>query len=259
MKVQPFFHAETGSLTYVVSDSGLALIIDPVLDYKNGDISHSHIDHVLDYIKHKGLELRFVLDTHIHADHLSASHYVKLATGAKMVVSQRIREVFQQWKKKLGLENLATFDFLVSGKSKIHFGSKIIEVIETPGHTPACVTYKIDDNIFVGDTLFAPDKGTSRADFPGGSAEALYNSIQKLYELPNNTNVYLCHDYPPIGSAPTTCVKIDWQKRRNIMLNQNTSIYEYVFARSQRDASLKEPKLLNVAVPYNLTFKLPEK
>ncbi|NGN98985.1 MBL fold metallo-hydrolase [Grimontia sp. S25] len=257
MKVQPFFHAETGSLTYVVSDSGHALIIDPVLDYNNGDISHSHIDTVLEYIKRKGLELRYVLDTHIHADHLSASQYVKTATGAKTVISHRIREVFNQWKNKFGLGDLANFDYLVNGRSKIHFGSKVIEVIETPGHTPACVTYKVDDNVFVGDTLFAPDKGTSRVDFPGGSAEDLYHSIRKLYELPSGTNVYLCHDYPPLGSSPTMCVKMDWQKRRNIMLRDTTTMDEYVFVRSQRDESLKAPKLLDIAVPFNLTFQLP--
>ncbi|CZF82931.1 Beta-lactamase hydrolase-like protein [Grimontia celer] len=258
MKVQPFFHTETGSLTYVVSDSGLALIIDPVLDYKDGDISHSHIDNILEYIRRKGLELRFVLDTHIHADHLSASHYVRESTGAKTVISQRIKDVFSQWKSKFGLSKLATFDFLVNGNSKLHFGSKIIEVIETPGHTPACVTYKIADNVFVGDTLFAPDKGTSRVDFPGGSAEELYRSVQKLYALPSTTNVYLCHDYPPMGASPTMCVKLDWQKRRNVMLRQSTTIDEYVFARNQRDGSLKAPKLLDIAVPFNLTFKLPK-
>ncbi|WP_163391442.1 MBL fold metallo-hydrolase [Enterovibrio norvegicus] len=257
MKVQPFFHVETGSLTYVVSDSGFALIVDPVLDYKDGNITYTHVDSVLDYIKRKGLDLRFVLETHIHADHLSASQYIKNITGAKTVISEKIKEVFSQWKTKLNLKNVASFDFFVDGHSKIPFGSKVIEVIETPGHTPACITYKIDNHAFVGDTLFAPDKGTSRADFPGGSATALFHSIKKLYELPKETYIYLCHDYPPLGTAPTTRVKLDWQKRRNVMLSQNTSLNEYVFTRDRRDKSLKEPRLLNVAIPFNLTFRLP--
>ncbi|MGF1768243.1 MBL fold metallo-hydrolase [Enterovibrio makurazakiensis] len=257
MKVQPFFHVETGSLTYVVSDSGFALIVDPVLDYKDGNITYTHVDSVLDYIKRKGLDLRFVLETHIHADHLSASQYVKDITGAKSMISAKIKEVFSQWKAKLNLKNVANFDYFVDSDSRVPFGSKVIEVIETPGHTPACITYKIDDHIFVGDTLFAPDKGTSRADFPGGSSTTLFHSIQKLYQLPNDTTVYLCHDYPPLGASPTTHVKLDWQKRRNVMLNQQTSLNEYVFSRDRRDRSLLEPKLLNVAIPFNLTFRLP--
>ncbi|MGF1707001.1 MBL fold metallo-hydrolase [Enterovibrio baiacu] len=259
MKVQPFFHVETGSLTYVVSDSGFALIVDPVLDYRDGEISYTHVDSVLNYIKRKGLDLRLVLETHIHADHLSASQYVKDITGAKSVISAKIKEVFDQWKAKLNLKNVAHFDFFVDGHSQIPFGSKMIEVIETPGHTPACITYKIGDHIFVGDTLFAPDKGTSRADFPGGSAEDLFHSIKKLYQLPSETNVYLCHDYPPLGTAPTTCIKLDWQKRMNVMIKQNTSLKEYVFTRDRRDSSLMEPKLLNIAIPFNLTFLLPTK
>ncbi|WP_028025949.1 MBL fold metallo-hydrolase [Enterovibrio calviensis] len=259
MKVQPFFHMETGSLTYVVSDSGYALIVDPVLDYKDGEISYNHVDSVLEYIVQKGLDLRLVLETHIHADHLSASQYVKDITGAKSVISAKIKEVFNQWKAKLNLKSLASFDFFVDSHSRIQFGSKFIEVIETPGHTPACITYKIDDHVFVGDTLFAPDKGTSRADFPGASATELFHSIKKLYQLPRETNVYLCHDYPPLGAAPTSCVKLESQKRRNVMLSQNTSLSEYIFMRDRRDQLLKEPKLLNVAIPFNLTYLLPAK
>ncbi|WP_394209357.1 MBL fold metallo-hydrolase [Enterovibrio calviensis] len=257
MKVHPFFHVETGSLTYVVSDSGLAVIIDPVLDYKDGKILSTHIDEVLDFIKKKSLKLRYILDTHIHADHLSATDYVKKQMGGKTVMSKGIHHVFSYWKDKFGLEKLAKFDFLVGDNSRLHFGTKVIEVMETPGHTPACVTYRIDDCIFVGDTLFAPDRGTSRVDFPGGSAETLYQSIMKIYALPDNTNVYLCHDYPPIGISPTSCTPLEWQKKRNVMLNNQVSKDEYVMMRAGRDKVLNEPRLLNIAVPFNLTFKLP--
>ncbi|WP_232312791.1 MBL fold metallo-hydrolase [Enterovibrio coralii] len=233
------------------------MIIDPVLDYRDGEIGTSHIDDVIKFIKKKGLQIKYILDTHIHADHLSAADYVKSNEGGKTVIGKRIHDVFMHWKTKFGLSKLANFDFLVEQNSHLYFGDHIVEVIETPGHTPACVAYKIKNHLFVGDTLFAPDKGTSRTDFPGGSAESLFTSIKRLYTLPDHTNVYLCHDYPPLGAPPTSCVRLDWQKKRNVMLRQDTSEEEYVFARKQRDDALQAPRLLDIAVPFNLTFKLP--
>ncbi|MDD1784429.1 MBL fold metallo-hydrolase [Enterovibrio sp. ZSDZ35] len=258
MKVHPFFHTETGSFTYVVSDSGLAMIIDPVLDYRDGEIGTSYIDDILTFIEKKSLKIKYIFDTHIHADHLSAAGYIKHAVGGKTVIGKRIYDVYAHWKKKYGLTQLVDFDYLVDDASRLNFGSSVIEVIETPGHTPSCVSYKINNHIFVGDTLFSPDRGTSRTDFPGGSAESLFSSIKKLYTLPNNTIVYLCHDYPPNGSSPISKISLGWQKKRNVMLRQDTSKKEYVLIRNRRDDGLKPPHLLSIAVPFNLTYQLPK-
>ena len=257
MKIQPFFHRESGSLSYLISHQNKAVIIDPVLDYKDGQISTKHVDTILSQVHTQGLKINYVLDTHIHADHLSAAQYVKDQTGAKTVISHRIREVYDQWQQPLALEALSEFDLFVDSTSQLPLGDKTISVIETPGHTPACLTYHIDGHIFVGDTLFKPEKGTARADFPGGSAETLYHSIQSLYSLDDKTQLHLGHDYPPADEPAMVDIPLSVQKELNAMIRPTTSLQEYVDIRLSRDKTLNNPKLLDVAVAFNLTFALP--
>src|SRR6185437_15481931 len=195
--VQAFFDPATATATYLVSDpaSKAAAVIDPVLDYepRGARISTTSADRLLAAVEAGGLELRYVLETHAHADHLSAADYIRRQTGAKVVIGVRISEVQQTFIPRFEADDVtpdgAAFDQLVSEGDRLELGEMQIEVLHTPGHTPACVTYRIGDAAFVGDTLFMPDYGTARADFPGGDATALYRSIRKILSLPPETRL----------------------------------------------------------------------
>lgn len=261
MRIETFYHPQTFTLTYVVHDpeSRDAVVIDPVLDYepKSSQTSTTSAGLVEDFIRRNELQLRYILETHAHADHLSGSQYLKRAFGASVVIGADITEVQKTFK---GLFNLpddfptdgSQFDKLVEDGEVLSAGSLRIETIATPGHTPACVTYKIEDAVFTGDALFIEDFGTGRCDFPKGSAEALYDSIQKLYRLPDETRVFVGHDYQPRGRALRAETTIGASKRENVQLAASTTKEEFVKFRTERDASLPAPNLLFQSVQINI-------
>jgi glyoxylase-like metal-dependent hydrolase (beta-lactamase superfamily II) len=260
INIEPFYDARTYTLTFVVWDPNTrdAVVIDPVLDYEPvGSFTFTEsVDKVTEFIRGKELELRWVLETHAHADHLSGSQILKRRFGAGVVIGEKIRVVQETFKGLFDLPELRTdggqFDRLVREGEALEAGSMKIEVIETPGHTPACVTYKIEDAIFTGDALFTEDYGTGRCDFPKGSAEDLYASIQKLYALPDHTRVFVGHDYQPNGREVRWETTIGASKAKNPQLNKNTAREAFVSMRKARDATLAAPRLLFQSVQVNI-------
>jgi glyoxylase-like metal-dependent hydrolase (beta-lactamase superfamily II) len=262
MEIRHFYDPRTFTLTYVVFDPATkdAVVIDPVLDYDPlaALTSTESVEEVSRFIQEKQLKLRWVLETHAHADHLSASQYLKRRFDAGVAIGARITEVQTTFKAVFDLpETFATdgsqFDKLLADGEVLKAGSLPIEVIGTPGHTPACVTYKIHDAIFTGDAIFMEDYGTGRCDFPRGSAADLYDSIyNKLYKLPDTTRVFVGHDYQPGGRDLAFESTIGMEKEKNIQLRAGTGKEEFVRFRSQRDATLQAPRLLFPSVQVNV-------
>lgn len=259
--IQAFFHTESHTVTYLVSDpeTHFAAIIDPVLDYDHftGNIRTQSIDQILDAADEQALKIVWVLETHAHADHLSAAPYVKKLTGALIAIGEHIKEVQLLFKSQFNLDDVSgegrEFDRLLRDGDSFMLGHLTVEVLHTPGHTPACVSYRIGNAVFVGDTLFMPDYGTARTDFSGGSAQILYRSIQKLLELPPDTRLFMCHDYMaperPYFAWETTVAKT---RMDNIHVNQAISEDAFIQMRQQRDAGLAPPKLLIPAIQVNI-------
>jgi glyoxylase-like metal-dependent hydrolase (beta-lactamase superfamily II) len=269
MEIRPFFDARTFTLTYVVHDPETrdAVVIDPVLDYDPlaGLTFTESIEAVSRFVEEQGLVVRWVLETHAHADHLSGSQYLKRRFGAGIAIGARITEVQETFKAVFDLPDSfltdgSQFDRLLSGGDVLHAGRLPFEVLATPGHTPACVSYRIEDAVFTGDALFMEDSGTGRCDFPRGSAADLYDSIHdRLYALPDATRVFVGHDYQP-GGRPLACEStIVREKERNVHLRAATAKEEYVRFRTQRDATLGPPKLLFPSVQVNVDAgRMPE-
>jgi glyoxylase-like metal-dependent hydrolase (beta-lactamase superfamily II) len=266
--VHHVFDDRTNTLTYVVWHPGTldAVIIDPVLDY---DPVGSHtwtasVDGILELVRTHGLHVHYVLETHAHADHLSGSQPLRRALDAKLAIGERIVQVQETFQRLFDLPpsfhvDGRQFDRLLRDEDHLRAGALSIEVIATPGHTPACVTYKIGDAVFTGDALFMDDYGTGRCDFPGGSADALFTSIQRLYLLPDDTRVFVGHDYLPNGRALRWETTIGASKRTNAQLNATTSREAFVWLRNQRDATLAAPRLLFQSVQVNVAGgHLPE-
>ncbi len=259
--VEPFFDPATFTLTFVVADLATkdAVVIDPVLDYDpaSGSTSTAAVDQVTAYLRGNGLRVHYVLETHAHADHLSASQLLRRRFEAQIAIGARIREVQETFK---GLFDLAAdfatdgsqFDRLLVDGETVRAGALAIEVIATPGHTPACVSFKIGDAVFTGDALFTEDYGTGRCDFPRGSAAELYDSIQRLYQLPDATRVFVGHDYQPGGRAVRWQTTIGASKAENPQLNARTARDEFVQMRQARDATLAAPRLLFPSVQVNV-------
>ena len=262
MKIKPFYDPVTYTLTYVVWDPQTedAIVIDPVLDYDalSSQTSTARADEVTAFVRAQGLRLRYILETHAHADHLSGSQLLKRRFEAPIAIGEKITEVQKVFKNVFDLpESFATdgsqFDRLLRDGEVLEAGSLSIEVIATPGHTPACVTYRIDDVIFTGDALFTEDYGTGRCDFPAGSAEALYESVhEKLYHLPDETRVFVGHDYQPNGRELRWQTTIGESKRKNPQLRAETSREEFVAFRTARDETLAAPRLLYPSVQVNI-------
>jgi glyoxylase-like metal-dependent hydrolase (beta-lactamase superfamily II) len=261
MHVEPFFDPRTSTLTYVVHDPSTrdAVVIDPVLDFDpaSGRIWTESVDRVGDHLRREQLRLHFVLETHAHADHLSGSQLLRRRFDARVAIGARIREVQETFRPVFDLPgSFATdgrqFDRLLADGEVVHAGALAIEVIPTPGHTPACVTYRIGDAIFTGDALFTEDYGTGRCDFPRGSADALYDSIQRLYALPDATRVFVGHDYQPGGREVRWETTIAASKARNPQLSATTSREAFVATRQARDAALPAPRLLYPSVQVNI-------
>lgn len=261
MTIQHFYDAATSTLTYVVFDAQTkdAVVIDPVLDYDPAGAqtgTHS-VDEVAAYVEAQGLRLHYVLETHAHADHLSSSQYLKRRFDAKIAIGARITEVQSTFRALFDREDIpadgSQFDRLLADGEVVHAGSLAIEVIATPGHTPACVTFRIGDAVFTGDAIFVEDQGTGRCDFPRGSADALYRSVQeRLYTLPEETRVFVGHDYQPNGRALRFETTIGAEKRSNVQLTATTTRADYVRFREERDRGLTPPRLLLPSVQVNI-------
>jgi glyoxylase-like metal-dependent hydrolase (beta-lactamase superfamily II) len=261
MKIKNFYDQETATFTYIVSDenSKKCAIIDPVMSYNihSGKTSHEPADEIINYIKSEDLVLEWILETHIHADHITSSNYLKEKLGGKIALGEGIKEVINFWAPIFNLTNDASFkkdefDHLFKDGEKFLIGNLEVKIMYTPGHTPACVSYLIKDSIFVGDTIFLPRLGTARTDFPGGSAKNLYRSIQKILALPNETKIFVGHDYPEEGKEPQFMCKVIDQKKYNILVNENISEEEYIATRNKRDVGKAVPKLLLPSIQVNI-------
>ena len=257
--IQPFFHAPTGTWSYVVSLGTDAVVIDPVLDYdhRSGRVSTDSARNLLDHIATRGLHVHRILETHAHADHLSAAAFVRARTSAMLSIGAGIRTVQAHFAGVFGIATdddtlVHAFDQLLSDGEVIQAGRLRIEVMATPGHTADGLSYRIGDNVFIGDTLFAPDLGTARCDFPGGSIEQLYASIHRFYALPDETVLWLCHDYPPAGRERRASVSVGESRRDNRMLAGDTTLETFRSARSARDAGLPAPNLLYPSLQVNI-------
>ena len=269
--IQHFFDENTNTFSYVVSDPATrqCAIIDSVLDYDPASATTStiHADEIIAYIHKNELTVEWILETHVHADHLTASQYLKSQLGGKIAMSHKISIVQETFSAIYNLDikyfnSHQSFDYLFDDHETFMIGELQAYNIPTPGHTPACLSYVIGDAVFVGDTLFMPDYGTARCDFPKGSAGQLYDSVQSLYELPEETRVFLCHDYLPESRERyehETLLKT--QKEQNIHIHTGVSKAEFIEMRTQRDATLTMPKLILPSIQINMDagkFPQPE-
>ncbi|MEQ8967657.1 MAG: MBL fold metallo-hydrolase [Azospirillaceae bacterium] len=259
--VTAFFHEPTFTCTYVVADptTKKAAVIDSVLDYdpKSGRTGTATAEEVVEHVRARGLTLDWILETHIHADHLSAAPFVKARLGGRCGIGRHIDRVQATWKSIYNAEPAfrtdgSQFDHLFEDGESFKVGSIDAAVLHTPGHTPACLSYRIGDAVFVGDTLFMPDFGTARCDFPGGSARTLYGSIRRLLDLPPETRMFVGHDYAPGGRAYAWETTVAEQHRANIHVHDGVDEAAFVAMREARDATLDMPTLLLPSIQVNM-------
>lgn len=266
--IHAFFDEPTNTVSYLVADpeTKQAAVVDPVLDYdhKSGKASAKSADAILAKAKQEGFTISLVLETHVHADHLSGAPYIKVKTGARVAIGERIREVQKIFRPVFNATDVSgdgsEFDILFSDGDMFEIGNLKGEVIATPGHTPACVSFKIGDAVFVGDTLFMPDYGTARADFPGGDARTLYRSIKRLMALPRETRLFMCHDYLPKEGRKNYAweTTVGEELARNVHVHEGVSEEDFVKMRTERDATLSAPALLMPSIQVNMRAgKLP--
>jgi glyoxylase-like metal-dependent hydrolase (beta-lactamase superfamily II) len=259
--IEPFFDPTTATVSYVVYDApgGRAAVIDAVLDFdpKSGRTSTASADRLLDFLAGHRLTLEWILETHAHADHLSAARYVKRRAGGRIAIGERIRQVQGAFKKIFNLEpefrlDGSQFDHLFAEDETFAIGKLEGRVLFVPGHTPADAAYQVGDAVFVGDTLFMPDVGTARCDFPGGNAHTLYRSVRRLLELPRGTRLFMCHDYPPPERGPTWQTTVGEERLGNIHVRDGIAEEQFVAMRTARDATLEMPVLLLPSVQVNV-------
>lgn len=260
-EITAFFDEPTNTVSYLVADpvTRAAAVIDPVFDYDHpsGTVDTRAIEHILKVAGERGYTIQWTLETHAHADHLSASPFVKAKTGARIGIGEHIKDVQRIFRPVFNATDLRTdgsdFDHLFSDGEIFHIGELKVEVLYVPGHTPADIAYRIGDAVFVGDTLFMPDYGTARADFPGGDARQLYRSIRKLLELPGQTRLFLCHDYKAPGrdvyAWETT---VEEERRNNVHVREGVSEDDFVAMRMRRDETLSMPRLLLPSIQVNI-------
>ncbi|HET9413519.1 MAG TPA: MBL fold metallo-hydrolase [Pseudolabrys sp.] len=260
-QVQAFFDQATNTVTYLIADAatGRAAVVDPVLDYdqRSGKVSARSADAILGAAARRGLHIDWILETHAHADHLSAARYLRAKTGAQVGIGEHIREVQRIFRPVFNLDDVSgegeEFDRLFRDGETFSLGELQVAVLSTPGHTPACVSYRIGNTVFVGDTLFMPDYGTARADFPGGDARTLYRSIRRLLDLPAETVLFMCHDYKAPGRD-----RYAWQttvadeRERNVHVHDGVTESEFAALRASRDATLAAPALLLPSIQVNI-------
>ena len=261
MKIENFYDPNTATFTHIVicEESKKCAVIDSVMDYDifSGKISYSSAQKIIAYIKENNLTLEWILETHVHADHLTGASYLKENLGGKIAIGSEIKKVLQHWVPFFNIAkdtpiDGSQFDHLFVDGEKFFIGNLEVIVMHTPGHTPACACYLIGSNIFVGDTIFLPAMGTARTDFPGGSARQLYGSIQKILSLPNETKIFVGHDYPAEGKQPQAFCSVLEQKQSNILVNEKISEEQYVETRNKRDVGKAVPKLIMPSLQVNL-------
>lgn len=259
--VQSFFDPATWTVSYVVyeKEGSACAIIDSVLDYdaKSGRTRTTSADKLISFVQEKNLQIEWILETHAHADHLSAAHYLKKKIGGKIAIGAAITNVQDVFKRIFHLEpefrsDGHQFDHLLQDGETFAIGVLTAEALSVHGHTPACMAYRIGDAVFVGDTLFMPDVGTARCDFPGGDAHTLYRSIRKLLSLPAKTRLFMCHDYPPESRSAAWETTVAEQRAKNIHVHDGVSEEEFVKMRTERDATLQMPVLILPSVQVNI-------
>ncbi len=260
-QVMSFYDPATFTFTYVVydRDGGRAAVVDPVLDFDpaSARTSTASADRVLEFVRAHRLTVDWILETHAHADHLTAAAYLKRETGGQVAIGRGITQVQERFKTLFGLEpEFATdgsqFDRLFADGDTFEIGGLRARVLATPGHTDDSLTYVVGDAAFVGDTVFAPETGTARVDFPGGDARKLYRSIRALFDLPEDTRLFLCHDYPPAERSPQAQTSIQDQRQGNVHVGGAADEEAFVKMRTERDASLAAPKLILPALQVNI-------
>ena len=260
--IKHFFDAPTFTFTYVVHDpeTKLGVVIDPVLNYEPaaGKCTTESVNHLVNYVESENISIEYLLETHIHADHLSGTRALKNAIGGKVGIGSQVVQIQETFADVFNVESSfaadgSQFDVLFEDDESFTVGKLQFTVWHTPGHTPACVSYLVEDSIFVGDTLFMPDYGTARTDFPAGSAETLYRSIQRILSLPDQTRIFLCHDYGT-ESRPEVCEQttVEAEKLHNIHIGHLTSEEQFIEMREARDAKLSTPALLYPSVQFNM-------
>ena len=258
--IESFFDAVTFTATHLVwcERTRQAAVIDSVLDYNaaSGRTATHAADRVVDFVAARGLQLQWLLETHAHADHFSAAPYLRQRLGGRIAIGRRITELQGHFKSLFNAADMATdgapFDQLFDDGEVFAIGDLRCSVMHTPGHTPACVSYAIGDDVFVGDTLFMPDYGSARCDFPGGDARALYTSIRRLLALPGHTRLRLCHDYQPGGRTAVWTSTVDEQRAGNVHVREGISLEDFVAMREARDKTLGTPALMLPAVQVNV-------
>ncbi|MET0588076.1 MAG: MBL fold metallo-hydrolase [Novosphingobium sp.] len=259
--IEAFFDEPTNTVSYLVGDpdTGEAVVIDPVLDFDlpSGEVDVRSADRTLARAGELGWRIVMILETHAHADHLSAAPYIKGKTGAAVGIGEHIRDVQKIFRPVFGFDDMKTdgsdFDFLLADGQQLSVGNLRVEVLHVPGHTPADVAYVIGDAVFVGDTLFMPDYGTARADFPGGDARLLYRSIRRVLSLPAETRLFMCHDYKAPGRDDYRWeTTVGEQLRSSVHINETVSEDAFVEMREARDATLAVPRLLLPSIQVNI-------
>ena len=264
MQIESFYHQDTQTFCHLVYDESSldCAMIDPVMDYKpnSGVASYEFSDDIIARAKSLGLKLKYILETHVHADHLTAAQYIKSELGGEVVIGAYVGKVQHHFDQVFDLnsEQEALFDYLIKPDEALSVGDISIKAISTPGHTPACMSYIVTCNddltkhVFVGDTLFMPDVGTARCDFPGGDAHALYQSIQSILSLGDHTQLHMCHDYPPEGRSVRSVVSVKEQKEKNIHCADGISETKFIEMRQARDANLAAPRLILPSLQVNI-------
>ncbi len=259
--IEPFYDPATGTVSYVVSDdaSRAAAVIDPVLDFefRSGRTQTLSADRIIEYVHEAGLEVQWILETHAHADHLSSARYIQGRLGGRIAIGENIRQVQSVFKKLYNLERTflpdgSQFDHLFQDGERFRLGKVDVTALLVPGHTPADMAYVLDDAVFVGDTLFMPDVGSARADFPGGDAATLFRSMRRILELPLRTRLFVCHDYPPPGRGPQWETTVAEQRTNNIHVRDGIGEAQFVAMRTARDATLEVPTLILPSIQVNV-------
>jgi len=260
-QVHGLFDPATWTVSYVVHNGpgSVAAVIDSVLDYdpKSGRTHTTSADKLIDYVKAQDLQVQWILETHAHADHLSAAPYLKKKLGGQIGIGEQITKVQKVFKGIFNLEpefrlDGSQFDVLLKDGQEFGIGELTARVLAVPGHTPACVAYQVGDAVFVGDTLFMPDVGTARCDFPGGDANTLYASVQKVLSLPSETRLFMCHDYPPNERPVAFETTVAEQRAHNVHVHDGITQSQFVEMRTRRDATLQMPVLILPAVQVNI-------
>ena len=258
---EPFFDAATGTVSYVVSDNATrrAAVIDPVLDFefRSGRTQTQSADRIIAHVRDAGLTVQWILETHAHADHLSSARYIQGRLGGRIAIGENIRHVQAVFKKLYNLERTflpdgSQFDHLFKDGERFALGETEVTALLVPGHTPADMAYVLDGAVFVGDTLFMPDVGSARADFPGGDATTLYRSMRRILELPPETRLFVCHDYPPPARGPQWETTVAEQRARNIHVRDGVTEAQFVAMRTARDATLEVPTLILPSIQVNV-------